>query len=381
MTNEAADIEIIELRNQLLEEEIHNFSSLITGMGESLLPYVQNEHKKYDEKKTWKLIEQLTEYARLYMQYDRKERYKHAAEAGLSEEYIQDTIQAGAEMLPGQKYSVEKFLQSYLYCALRISEANPWRNTGNASQTWEDLTVWAKNPYEHWGDLYAAEAYADCYLNTMSVEVPYENIKGMFRPASWLLQLFTGEFMTDTYTTEERAFYYGYLPKDIKERLKTPVQSIAEFKKEEDQELDVLLDSLGDLSDEAAEDAKQTNYGIYRDKAAYEASRQKESKRKKGQISERERIRQQFDYSEEFIKQYTIYRNFLRAFNEEEVTPDLEYFISVFPRVIKGTIQLFTLSNGSGKLLDDDAFFVSIALLRKAGKRIREIGQEKEYRE
>ena len=37
--------------------------------------------------------------------------------------------------------------------------------------------------------------------------------------------------------------------------------------------------------------------------------------------------------------------------------------------------------NGSGKLLDDDAFFVSIALLRKAGKRIREIGQEKEYRE
>lgn len=86
-------------------------------MGESLLPYVQNEHKKYDEKKTWKLIEQLTEYARLYMQYDRKERYKHAAEAGLSEEYIQDTIQAGAEMLPGQKYSVEKFLQSYLYCA------------------------------------------------------------------------------------------------------------------------------------------------------------------------------------------------------------------------------------------------------------------------
>jgi len=183
-----------------------------------------------------------------------------AAEAGLSEEYIQDTIQAGAEMLPGQKYSVEKFLQSYLYCALRISEANPWRNTGNASQTWEDLTVWAKNPYEHWGDLYAAEAYADCYLNTMSVEVPYENIKGMFRPASWLMQLFTGEFMTDTYTTEERAFYYGYLPKDIKERLKTPVQSIAEFKKEEDQELDVLLDSLGDLSDEAAEDAKQTNY-------------------------------------------------------------------------------------------------------------------------
>ena len=102
----------------------------------------------------------------------------------------------------------------------------------------------------------------------------------------------------------------------------------------------MLLDSLGDLSDEAAEDAKQTNYGIYRDKAAYEASRQKESKRKKGQISERERIRQQFDYSEEFIKQYTIYRNFLRAFNEEEVTPDLEYFISVFPRVIKGTIQL-----------------------------------------
>ena len=105
----------------------------------------------------------------------------------------------------------------------------------------------------------------------------------------------------------------GYLPKDIKERLKTPVQSIAEFKKEEDQELDVLLDSLGDLSDEAAEDAKQTNYGIYRDKAAYEASRQKESKRKKGQISERERIRQQFDYSEEFIKQYTIYRNFLSS--------------------------------------------------------------------
>ena len=209
MTNEAADIEIIELRNQLLEEEIHNFSSLITGMGESLLPYVQNEHKKYDEKKTWKLIEQLTEYARLYMQYDRKERYKHAAEAGLSEEYIQDTIQAGAEMLPGQKHSVEKFLQSYLYCALRISDANPWRNTGNASQTWEDLTVWAKNPYEHWGDLYAAEAYADCYLNTMSVEVPYENIKGMFRPASWLMQLFTGKFMTDTYTTEERAFYYG----------------------------------------------------------------------------------------------------------------------------------------------------------------------------
>ena len=49
--------------------------------------------------------------------------------------------------------------------------------------------------------------------------------------------------------------------------------------------------------------------------------------------------------------------------------------------MIKGTIQLFTLSNGSGKLLDDDAFFVSIALLRKAGKRIREIGQEKEYRE
>ena len=102
MTNEAADIEIIELRNQLLEEEIHNFSSLITGMGESLLPYVQNEHKKYDEKKTWKLIEQLTEYARLYMQYDRKERYKHAAEAGLSEEYIQDTIQAGRKCSPGR---------------------------------------------------------------------------------------------------------------------------------------------------------------------------------------------------------------------------------------------------------------------------------------
>ncbi len=103
----------------------------------------------------------------------------------------------------------------------------------------------------------------------------------------------------------------------------------------------MLLDSLGDLSDEAAEDAKQTNYGIYRDKAAYEASRQKESKRKKGQISERERIRQQFDYSEEFIKQYTIYRNFLRAFNEEEVTPDLEYFISVFPQSDKGNNPTF----------------------------------------
>ena len=86
-------------------------------------------------------------------------------------------------------------------CALPI-----WRNTGGGTQTFQDLIRFAGERYSSQIQLYVEEATAEAAGNR------YANLKGLYRPASWLYHLLTGGYLSDLYPEESRKDYFGRLP-------------------------------------------------------------------------------------------------------------------------------------------------------------------------
>lgn len=354
------DISLMEFREKLFLEEADRFVTAITGERQSLLPFIRDENGAYSEKKTWNLIQELIRCAHVYWEYHKEQLREEYRAEGAGEDFI-ETI-AGASRVFSEKELT--FLQSFLYCSLRISEANPWRNTGGVTQTFQDLILFSREHYEDLSQLYVAEATAEAFNDR------YSHMKGIYRPASWLFHLFTGLYLSDLYTEQAQKNFFSHLPFYLQQEMKgwdcgTPsayAKKMAE-----------ILDELGTFSEEEEDVPDEI---VLRSSESIEREREE----KKRRDEEAAQIREQFPESGQFVKQYQIFRNQKYApecedggaLDAEELS--LESIVTGLPILIKGTVRLFTENHRLSWIQDDHAYFTAISLLRQSNKRFQKLG-------
>lgn len=357
------DISIIEFREKLFMEEVEKYVAAITGEQESILPFVRDESGNYSEKKTWEFIQELTKCAHTYWEYEKQKWREERKKEHMLDWMIEDI--AGAS----DAFSVEEeeFLQGFLYCVIRIAEANPWRNTSGVTQSFQDFIRFSRERYNELGELYAAEAEAEANRNH------YAKLKGIHRPASWLIHLLTGKYLSDYYTETIEKEYYGYLPPMLREELEA-------YKCRPSELYDKQLEDMPDEEEiERMCNENEQNFmdSLSEEERAEESLRssivsermQKEEKKKQ---EEKDRIKQQFVEAKQFMKQYWRFVNGYVCSSYEcplEISERLEC-------VIKGMVRLFTESRGLSRLQDDDSYFSATALLRQSNKRLRILARE-----
>lgn len=137
---ETDNIALLKFREKLFLEEMEQYRAGLTGEYESILPYVRDDDGRYSEKKTCELIDELTDYARLYRKYESEEYLQKLEESGRSDEEIEELMILFPEFGPDQ----EAFFRAFLYCALRISEMDmlcdpEGKDISRATQTFHDL--------------------------------------------------------------------------------------------------------------------------------------------------------------------------------------------------------------------------------------------------
>lgn len=361
------DISIMEFREKLFMEELEKYAAAITGEQESILPFVRDESGAYSEKKTWEFIRELTKCAFVYREYDKERLRQEYEEDGWADAEIEAA--AGASF--GFSEKEEEFLQSFLYCVIRIAEANPWRNTGGVTQTFRDFILFSGEHYEEAGRLYAAEAAAECSGDR------YENLKGIYRPASWLIRLFTGKCLSDGYTEGEQKEYFGYLPAELREQLR-------EFGVRPSELLGKITEGLDEEEIEKMGSQFEENYleGLSeKERVRYEARRKREAQRRQKAEEEKERIRAEFICQEEFARRYLTFKKYRYApeydricvMDADEIS--LTETVMGLDKLVKGMVRLFTESRGLSKIQDDNAYFTATALLKQSNKRFRKLTQ------
>ena len=353
------DISLMEFREKLFREEIERYTAAITGERESILPFVRDESGRYSEEKTWDFIRELTHCAYIYWEYS-KEQLRQAERAeGTMEEFIELTYGAAAAFSPQE----EEFLQSFLYCALRVSEANPWRNTGGGTQTFQDLIRFAGERYSSQIQLYVEEATAEAAGNR------YANLKGLYRPASWLYHLLTGGYLSDLYPEESRKDYFGQLPFYLQAELGNWSRTPSAYARE----MDALCSDPELFAADSEEPAIRSPEGLERE---HEEQRLRQE--------EASQIREQFAQPEEFVRRYLHFKNRQYAVNYDYGDiPDvgefsLESIIDTLPALIQGAVRLFTESHGLSHIQDDNAYFTAVSLLRQSNKRFRKLSRKPE---
>lgn len=367
------DISIMEFREKLFMEEIEKYVTVITGEHESILPYIRDERGIYSEKMTWEFIHELTKCAHVYWEYH-KENLRREYE---DEKYPDWEIEMLAGASDAFSTKEKEYLQSFLYCVIRIAEANPWRNTASLTQTFQDFIRFADEHYEEAGRLYAAEATAEAYRND------YKFLKGIYRPASWMTHLFTGKYLSDMYAEEAEKEFFGYLSSGLRRELKEigcrPSQlSEREFAGMEEDEMERICEQsekndLKDLSEE--------------ERAGYYARAKREEEKRQKAKEEKERIKTQFIEQKQFVDRYLTFKNYRYALEYEEAycmddeEISLAEIVTNLSAIVKGMVRLFTESRGLSRLQDDDAYFTAIALLKQSNKRFWKLEREQAGRD
>lgn len=376
-------ISIIEFREKLLMEELEKYRTAITGERESILPYIRDENGRYSESKTWEFIDELTEYAYRYEEYC-KETIRNSCEEN-SWEAEEAEIYAGAS----EAFSEEEkeYIQSFLYCVIRIAESNPWRNTQGASQTFEDFIRFSEEHYEGLGQLYAAEAKAEACGDD------YRDMKGICRPASWLTHLFTGKCLTAQYEDGIKKEFRGYISPIVR-------SALDDMDCEPYELLDRLIekfgeDEPGDLYEEVCEELcgeedlirekapcrewEETDELTEKQRAARDAERKRLEETRRLAQEEKERIKKEFCGKEQFVERYLTFKNYQYSPKYEEPSSfgmedmRLLHLIRNLNGVVKGMVRLFTESRGLSRIQDNDFYFTATALLRQSGRKLQKM--------
>ncbi|MCI7812953.1 MAG: hypothetical protein SO016_13105 [Lachnospiraceae bacterium] len=367
------EISMIEFREKLFMEEVEKYVAVITGERESILPYIRDENGIYSEKMAWEFIGELTKCAHIYWEYQ-KEKDRREYE---NEKYPVSEIEALAGASDAFSAEEEEYLQSFLYCVIRIVDANPWRNTLKVTQTFQDFIWFANEHYEEAGRLYAAEATAEACGNH------YENLKGIYRPADWLTHLFTGTYLSDRYSDWEQEEYFGYLSPALRRELEEFNCKPSRLRDEissglDSDEIDRMCaqyeeDYLADLSEE--------------ERAAYAVRVARKTEKERKAEEEKERIKAQFAEKEQFVRRYLTFKEYRYAPEYEEACAmdedDLSkmYIVQNLDVIVKGMVRLFTESRGLSRIQDDKAYFTATALLKQSNKRFWKLEKEQTRRD
>ncbi len=371
MKFDSKKISIIELREKLLMEELEKYVADITGERESILPYVRGGDGRYSESKTWEFIRELTECAYIYEEYCKENMRKECRE----DNWPEDETELYASASDWFSARAEEYLQNFLYCVIRIAEANPWRNTQGVSQTFGDFIRFSREHYEGLGRLYAAEAEAESYGDS------YTGMKGIYGPASWLTHLFTGKYLSAQYEDWVKEEFRGYFSPQLKHVLKeldcepheVPRRMDEILGEEEtDEEFEkICADIEADLF------AKLTE----KQRAEELVKRKEQEEKRRLAEEEKERIKREFCEQEQFVNRYLAFKNchyffeYENADSFEQTDFSLMHLVTDLSGVVKGMLRIFTECRGISRLQDDDAYFTAAALLRQSGKRFRKLVQ------
>lgn len=338
MKKETKDLALLKFREKLFLEELEQYKIALTGEYESILPYVRDEKGHYSEEKTCALIEELSGYVRIYREYEAQMRRQELLEKGMSEEEAEEwSILAEYNSKYGK--AEESFIKDFLYCALRISEmdelCNPGKNDiSGATQTFHDLLWYSSDHYEKSSQLYAKEALSEAVRNH------YADLKGIYRPASWLFHILTGQDLSALSPKELQKEYAHYLPDEIRLRMEeencTPSEYFQKFHPDLfEKEKRIMADT-----------AKQ--------------------------------IRKKFAEPEKFVQSYLSFREKRYDLRYEKEIPNLTLqdldMINIsygLEEYIKAAVQMFAEHHGFSHYQDDELYFTALAQLRKTGKTLK----------
>lgn len=337
---ETDNIALLKFREKLFLEEMEQYRAGLTGEYESILPYVRDDDGRYSEKKTCELIDELTDYARLYRKYESEEYLQKLEESGRSDEEIEELMMLFPEFGPDQ----EAFFRDFLYCALRISEMDmlcdpEGKDISRATQTFHDLLWFSGEHYKSPEELYVGEAVSEALRND------YADMKGIYRPASWLVHMLTGKALSNLYPEELQKEYFHYIPRGLRRAIEELGCTPSEFFRANWKE--------GFLSDE---------------KLMKEIA---------------EQVKNQFAEPEKFVECYLYFRSKRYDPRYDSADPelvaevvDLMNIVYSLDDYVKAAVQLFTEKRGLSHLQDDDTYFTAMTLLRRAEKQLKKTAME-----
>lgn len=335
-------IALLKFREKLMAEELEQYRIHLTGEYESILPYIRDGEGHYSPEKTEEVIEELVGYVRLYHEYE--------ADCSLREQeemYGREWTEAG-NVFPGFSEEAETFFRNFFYCALRISEAEELcdvdgEDISGATQTFHDLLWFSGDHYERQAQLYAEEAVAEGLRNN------YDGMKGIYRPASWLVHLFTGKNLSDLYPEDLQKKYIFQLPVEIRNGMERVGCKPSEY-------FDYFLDGISSSAEQRTE------------KAA-------------------EEVRKRFSEQEKFVESYLSFRSqkYDPAYDSLYVGGSIDKIAMMETACrleddVKTAVLMFLEKRGLSHLEDDDTYFTAAALLRRAGKRVKETALRDERR-
>lgn len=281
-------LESLRYRWERLDAQFQRLEGLLSGGGKSLRPLVRTESGVHWERGVWRLIDQLLE----------------ALEA------------AEARKLPEKERAL---FSSFLYCAIRVAEEDPWWIT-RTSGTFSDILRLGKS-------LWTRSKVELCYMEVYGV---IWGLEGFFGHMDELYRLFSGQHIKKTFSEAERQWIRAFNPEE---------SAAIEKKWRESEELEELLPGL-DEDPEAP--------------AAYdedEAQREWEA---------------QTDWVASFADKEVLCRQYLRFrglyFDEAGLR---------FPQRLRRMLDVYLAGQGVSAYLDDDAFFETYAQLDEIARRLR----------
>ena len=345
MDRDIRELALLKFREELFLKELEQYRRNLTGEYESILPYVRDEKGRYSEEKTCAVVGELSENIRIIRAYVGEMTRKKLREEGKSEEdvmgYEYDGAYSGAQ---------EGFVRDFLYCALRISELDELSDPGGfdisgATQTFHDLLWYSEDHYEKQERLYAGEAMSEAVRND------YGELKGIYRPASWLVHMLTGQELSALYPEELQKKYAHCLPDAIRTGVREMNCAPSEY-----------------------------FWNVWPEEAC------RTQRRREQEASEW--IRKRFDEPDKFVKSYLSFREKRydpayigdAADTYEQILAgdnwDLMNMAYGLGEYVKYAVLMFTEKRGLSHFQNDNIYFAASAGLRRAEKNLKKLAKE-----
>ncbi len=300
------ELAVLDFRKNKVKQKVREIESILSGSMLKLSDWIEIDGK-YSEAKTWKLVDQLIGCLERY----RKSQY----------EEVEETLyQEDEEILSEAEY---QFYRSFLYCAIRIANLNPWWYWAT-SGTFEDINRMAreleKNFYYLEDDLYATEI---CMEETMD---------GFLGCMDDLYRRITGEEISTSFTSLQKE-------KAKKTSIYMDYEMAVEQCAEQEEMRELYLEQNYHTEEEMQEGAEEY---------LYESEREHQMEEDIAALP----------HKEEICKQYQLFRAVF--FNT--------YIRSNFVETIDALLTVFFYINNQSIFSDDEEFFKIYTLLNKIVK-------------
>lgn len=313
-------VERLQYRKERLAEKANRLEFLLSGRGVSLLPLVRTKGGRYSEKRAWALVEDLLAALEKY------EAYLQCLE---DEEDEDRPLAEIACHLPEQE---QAFYRSFLYCAVRVAESNPfwiWGRRGvfhDILDLAESAAIYREKIELHFDELYWG---------------PSGEPSGQFFDCmDRLYEAFTGTPVTDALPEEDR--------REAEERVRAR-------KKKDEEDWAAFLEDAGMTEEEyeAANLEMLEQFGGIVEQGPVEA--QRDERQKQAWIKA-------FPNKEALCQQYLMCRELYFQADRSQLADNLE-----------NMLDFYLYEHGESSYLQDDTFFYAYALLDKVLRQVRDL--------